>query len=106
VPVASAGTHPAADGVHPDALRVADQHGLSVAGTQTWHVDEVVTPDDLVVAVCDQVHEELPRQSRLHWSVPDPVRRGSLSAFESALDEISQRVEQLAGALSTPPSPN
>ena len=98
VPVKSAGTHPAAR-VHPGAVRVAHQHGLEVAGTVTRHYDDVVTPDDLVVAVCDQVHEELPAGPRLHWSIPDPVRRGSAADFEAAFQDIVGRVGQLAAAI-------
>lgn len=98
VPVASAGTHPASR-VHPGAVRAARRHGLSLAEAQTRHVDHVLNPDDLVVAVCDQVHEELPDGPRLHWSVPDPVRTAVPQDFEAALDDIVHRVGQLARAI-------
>ena len=98
VPVESAGTHPAAR-VHPGAVRVARRHGLMLAGKGTRHYDDVVRSDDLVVAVCDQVHEELPAGPRLHWSVPDPVRRGSPADFEAAFQDIVGRVAQLADAI-------
>jgi len=44
---------------------------------------------DLVVAVCDNAHEDLePGLPRLHWSIPDPVRVGTDAAFDAAYDEI------------------
>lgn len=98
LPATSAGTYPA-DRVHAGAVRTAKRHGLPLDDAHTRHVDEVVTPDDLVVAVCDQVHEELPHQSRLHWSVPDPVRTGKPRDFEAAFDDIVLRVGRLAATL-------
>lgn len=98
IPVESAGTHPAAR-VHPGAVRVARRHGLKLSGTGTRHYDDVVRSDDLVIAVCDQVHEELPDRPRLHWSVPDPVRRGSPADFEAAFQDIVGRVTKLADAI-------
>ena len=78
---------------------MARRHGLTLAGTGTRHFDDVVRSEDLVVAVCDQVHEELPAGPRLHWSVPDPVRRGSPADFEAAFQDIVGRVAQLADAI-------
>lgn len=101
VPVASAGTHPASK-VHPGALRAARRHGLTVVETQPRHLEQVLEPGDLVVAVCDQVHEELPDGPRLHWSVRDPVRNGATADFEAALDDIVHRVWQLARAIEPP----
>lgn len=97
-PVASAGTHPG-DRVHPGALRTARRHGLALDDAGTAHVDDVLAPEDLVVAVCDQVVEELPFRPHLHWSVPDPVRSGAASAFEAAYDDILRRVDRLAATL-------
>jgi len=101
VPVTSAGTHPASR-VHPGAVRAARRHGLPLAEEQPRHIDQVLGPDDLVVAVCDQVHEELPDGPRLHWSVPDPVRTAATEDFETALDDIVHRVGQLARAIEPP----
>jgi len=103
LPATSAGTHPA-DRVHPGAVRVARRHGMPLTDATTRHVDDVLTPDDLVVAVCDQVHEELPNQTRLHWSVPDPVRSAEPRDFEAAFDDIVGRVGRLAATLD--PQPN
>jgi protein-tyrosine-phosphatase/DNA-binding transcriptional ArsR family regulator len=104
VPAASAGTHPAGR-VHPGAVRVARRHGMPLEAPRTRHVDEVLGPHDLVVAVCDQVHEELPSGPRLHWSVPDPVRSATPDDFETAFDDIVQRIGRLAAALDPTATP-
>jgi protein-tyrosine-phosphatase len=95
VPVASAGTHPAAR-VHPRAVAVARTAGLSLAGATTAHVTEVLRDDDLVVAVCDTAHEELGQGERLHWSVPDPARADTDAAFARAFDDLADRIDRLA----------
>ncbi len=101
VPVTSAGTHPAQK-VHPGAVRAARRHGLPLTQARPQHVEEVLTPDDLVVAVCDQVHEDLPEGPRLHWSVPDPVHTATAEDFETAFDDIVHRVGLLARAIEPP----
>jgi ArsR family transcriptional regulator, arsenate/arsenite/antimonite-responsive transcriptional repressor / arsenate reductase (thioredoxin) len=99
VPVASAGTHPARR-VHRRAVAVGRRHGLALADARTASVDEVLRPDDLVVAVCDSAYEELgPAADRLHWSVPDPVPVNTQAAFERAYEEIEKRVDRLAAAV-------
>jgi protein-tyrosine-phosphatase len=99
VPTVSAGTHPARR-VHPKAVEVARRHGVRLDPTRTSDVAEVLSTDDLVVAVCDRAHEELDATlPRLHWSVPDPVPVGTMSAFEGTYAEIEQRVEFLARAV-------
>jgi protein-tyrosine-phosphatase len=100
VPVASAGTYPA-DRVHPAAVAVARRHNLPFKRVRTAHLDAVLRPDDLVVAVCDNAHEELGARwpNRLHWSVPDPVRVGTDEAFEHALELIQERVDRLAATI-------
>jgi ArsR family transcriptional regulator, arsenate/arsenite/antimonite-responsive transcriptional repressor / arsenate reductase (thioredoxin) len=100
VPVASAGTHPA-DRVHPAAVTLARRHRMPLRRVRTRHVDAVVRPDDLVVAVCDNAHEELGARApdRLHWSVPDPVRIGTDDAFEHSFALIEDRIDRLAAAV-------
>lgn len=96
-PAASAGTKPAAR-VHPRALAVAHRHALDLDATGTAHVNDIVRDDDLVIAVCDNAHEELtgPVRPRLHWSVPDPVRIDTDAAFEAAFADLADRVDRLA----------
>jgi protein-tyrosine-phosphatase/DNA-binding HxlR family transcriptional regulator len=100
--VASAGTKPAAR-VHPRAIKVAHRHGLTVDPTGTAHVTDVVHDGDLVIAVCDNAHEDLSGGVRpqLHWSVPDPVRVGTDAAFEAAYTDLAGRIDRLAPAVAT-----
>jgi ArsR family transcriptional regulator, arsenate/arsenite/antimonite-responsive transcriptional repressor / arsenate reductase (thioredoxin) len=98
VPGTSAGTRPAAR-VHPRAVRVGRRHGLNLRTSATAAVADVVRPGDLLVAVCDNAHEEMERgTTQLHWSVPDPVRLDTDQAFETAYRQITQRVERLVQA--------
>ena len=113
VPVASAGTHPAGR-VHPRAVRIGARHGLHLEDAGTAHLDQVVLPGDLVVAVCDNAHEGIPAsgspgraggigltQRRLHWAVPDPATADTDEAFEAAYAQIASRVDRLAEALAS-----
>jgi protein-tyrosine-phosphatase len=104
LPATSAGTDPA-DRVHPRAIRTGRRHGLHLEQARTAHLADVVLPEDLVIAVCDRAHEELPallpgpRSARLHWAVPDPAPADTEEAFEAAYEQISHRVDRLARAL-------
>ncbi|MFI9813780.1 arsenate reductase/protein-tyrosine-phosphatase family protein [Saccharothrix variisporea] len=106
VPVASAGTRPA-DRVHPLAVETARAHGLSLTRARTRRLDDVLRPDDLVVAVCDNAHEELPGDptARLHWSVPDPAAVATREAFDHAYLDLADRVDRLVPAMRTPVEP-
>ncbi|ROP28466.1 protein-tyrosine-phosphatase [Couchioplanes caeruleus] len=100
-PAASAGTHPASH-VHPGAVAVARRHGLRLDPTGTAHVVDIVDDGDLVIAVCDNAHEDLSTgatRPRLHWSVPDPVRSGTDAAFEAAYTDLAGRIDRLAPPL-------
>ncbi len=95
IPSISAGTHPA-DRMDPAAIEVAHRHGLPLPRVRPRQLDDVVAEGDLVVSVCDLAHEELGRLSQLHWSIPDPVRIGTDPAFDTAFEEIANRVAALA----------
>ena len=99
-PVASAGTHPA-HRVHSRAVRVARRHGLRLEATGTAHISDVVTERDLVIAVCDNAHEDLTGGVRpqLHWSVPDPARADTDEAFEAAYADLAGRIDRIAPTL-------
>lgn len=101
VPVASAGTEPAKQ-LHPGALAAARRHGLPLRRSRPRAIHDVMKAEDFVVTVCDTAHERLGAAARLHWSIPDPVRVGSDAAFDRALDELKQRVGDLAARLDTP----
>ncbi|MEU7613918.1 helix-turn-helix domain-containing protein [Micromonospora sp. NPDC049204] len=94
---ASAGTKPA-ERVHPRAVAVAHRHGLQLDVAGTAHVTDIVRDDDLLIAVCDNAHEELsgPVRPRLHWSVPDPVRVDTDAAFEAAFADLAARIDRVA----------
>jgi ArsR family transcriptional regulator, arsenate/arsenite/antimonite-responsive transcriptional repressor / arsenate reductase (thioredoxin) len=99
VPAASAGTQPAPE-IHPEALAVARRRNLPMEPRTPRHLDDVGTPDDLIIAVCDNAHEELPTDlSRIHWSIPDPARSSLADAFERAFDELARRIDYLAPRL-------
>lgn len=103
IPATSAGTHPA-DRVHPGTLAVARRHRLSLSRPKTRRLEEVLDVADLLIALCDEAHEELAAKGTrnvLHWSVPDPVRVGTDAAFEIAFDEIESRVQR---ATDSPPT--
>jgi protein-tyrosine-phosphatase len=97
----SAGVDPAPR-VHPKAIRVAADFGLDLGGATPKGYDQVAAVPDLVVSVCDRALEAgWPFVARsLHWSVPDPVRVGTTSAFRSSFADLAERVERLA--LATP----
>jgi protein-tyrosine-phosphatase len=105
VPARSAGTRPAAN-IHPRTARIARRHGLALSRAKTAHINDVLRRDDLVIAVCDNAHEQLSTtgRPRLHWSVPDPVPADTDAAFETAYAELTERIERLAAALNLRPT--
>jgi ArsR family transcriptional regulator, arsenate/arsenite/antimonite-responsive transcriptional repressor / arsenate reductase (thioredoxin) len=99
MPAASAGTHPATK-VQPGAIKAAKRSGLVMPSHTPVHIDDVVRAGDLVVAVCDNAHEELaPDPRRLHWSVPDPAGSEASDAFDRAVDTLTERIDRLLPAL-------
>lgn len=106
IPVASAGTHPAAR-IDPGALAVAHRHDLPLPRRRPRPLDDVRVGDDVIVTVCDNAHEELADLDRpdapvsLHWSVPDPVRAGTTAAFDETYLDLARRVGDLAPRLTS-----
>src|SRR5690606_10715382 len=94
IPAVSAGTKPA-EKIATGAVKVAERRGLTLLATEPVSLDTVAREDDFVITVCDSAHEELPRTA-LHWSIPDPVRDNTDTAFGAAYDAISLRVDGLA----------
>ena len=95
IPATSAGTHPGPR-IHPRAIAAAHRHGLRLGSARPVPVADQLHDGDLVVAVCDNAHEELATDlPRLHWSVPDPVRVDTDAAFETAYTDIHRRVRHL-----------
>jgi ArsR family transcriptional regulator, arsenate/arsenite/antimonite-responsive transcriptional repressor / arsenate reductase (thioredoxin) len=98
VPVACAGTHPAAR-IDPRTVAAATRHNLPLRRLRPRRIDEVHASGDLVITVCDLAHEELGHLADLHWSVSDPVRVGSAGAFDRAVAELTWRVGGFAPRL-------
>ena len=95
-PATSAGTHPGPR-IHPRAFAVAERHGLHIDRNHPEPLEDVLHDDDLIVAVCDNAHEELGHTlPRLHWSIPDPVPTNTNAAFERAYTDLNRRVHHLA----------
>jgi hypothetical protein len=65
---------------------VGRRHGLALGHARTARLDEVIRPDDLVIAVCDKAYEHLGDEGsrRLHWSVPDPATADTDETFGAA----------------------
>lgn len=95
----SAGTEPARR-VHPRAVQVAAEFGLEIRGAIPKGYASLSRRPDLIVSVCDRAHESgLPFDvPSVHWSVPDPVRAGTVAAFRSAFARLAERVDRLAAA--------
>ncbi len=96
-PAESAGSHPAST-VNPIAVRVASERGLDLSDATPHGYDSLSWIPDLLVSVCDRAREgDLPHAARYaHWSIPDPVAVGRISAFRSAFAEIERRIDALA----------
>lgn len=98
LPAASAGSHPA-DEVNPLAIAELVSHGLVPLAETPRDVGDVITPDDLVVAVCDRAYEEIGHDRvGVHWSIPSPTD-GDPAAFAETFASLRPRVERLADAL-------
>lgn len=106
IPVVSGGTHPATR-VHPRAVMVARRHGLDLSTARPRLAADVLAGNELIIAVCDRAYEDL-KDKPVHWSIPDPVLADAAGAFESAYDDIADRVTRLAasydGETTWPPS--
>jgi protein-tyrosine-phosphatase/DNA-binding transcriptional ArsR family regulator len=95
---ASAGTHPGSD-IHPKARAAAARHGLTLPPIKPRALDPRRRSGDLLITVCDRAHEELGAQGWAHWSIPDPVTKGTDRAFNAAYEQLAARVEALAPQL-------
>lgn len=99
LPATSAGTHPAAH-IHPGAVAAARRHKLHLRPHTPRYLGDVLAAGDLVIAVCDNAHEELPSElTRLHWSVADPARTARTEAFDAAVGELTERIHHLVPSL-------
>jgi arsenate reductase len=103
----SAGTVPAGY-VHPKAIQVLDEIGITHNG-QSKSAEQFRNMDfDLVVTVCDDAAENCPvwlgKGRRAHLSFPDPAKaegtdEEKLAVFRSVRDAIAQKVPELLGQM-------
>lgn len=94
IPSASAGTHPG-DRIAQGAIDVARRHRVDLPEVPPRRLGGL-DDGDFVITVCDNAHEELTGLGGAHWSVPDPLRTNTEEAFESAFEDISHRINDLA----------
>jgi protein-tyrosine-phosphatase len=80
--------------MHPQAVAAGRRHGLDLSSARPKLAAEVLTGDELVIALCDRAYEDLAGQP-MHWSVPDPARAQDRDAFEAAYDDLSGRINSL-----------
>jgi arsenate reductase len=99
----SAGTEPAGY-VHPKAIQVLDEIGITHSG-KSKSTDQFREMDfDLVVTVCDDAAENCPvwlgKGKRAHLSFPDPAKAEGtddeqLAVFRSVRDAIAHKIPEL-----------
>jgi arsenate reductase len=101
----SAGSHPKGE-VHPLALRVLHQRGLSTAGLRSKSWEEFARPRavamDFIFTVCDKAAGEVcpvwpGRPMTAHWGVEDPaaaegIEMERLRAFELVARKLESRI--------------
>jgi arsenate reductase len=97
----SAGTRPAGF-VHPKALAVLDEIGISHEGRSKL-ADEFRGIDfDLVVTVCDSAAEECPvwlgKGKKIHHSFPDPAKSDNIEEFREVRDDMVRIIPALLKA--------
>jgi arsenate reductase len=104
----SAGSHPKGQ-VHPFALRLLQQRGISTGGLRSKSWEEFAAAGaplmDLIVTVCDNAAGEVcpvwPGQpTPAHWSIQDPAavegaEAERMRAFEWAARELETRIRLL-----------
>jgi arsenate reductase len=99
----SAGTEPAGY-VHPMALQVLEEIGITHQGVSKSAEGYREMNFDLVVTVCDDAAENCPvwlgKGARMHLGFPDPAKatgteEEQLAAFRSVRDAIAEQVPEL-----------
>lgn len=93
-PAESGGTHPAAK-VHQGAIAAGRRAGLDLSSAVPRLVEHI-DDDAQVVTVCDLAHEELePASDWWHWSIPDPVERGTTKSFDAVVADLDLRIRSI-----------
>ena len=97
---------------HPEAIRVASEHGLDIGRHKARQFDQPLAHDHDLVLVMENLHLQWIERAfphlrgRVHllgrWSkrqIEDPFRKGP-RAFDRAMQEITQAVEEWRTKLS------
>jgi arsenate reductase (thioredoxin) len=105
----SAGSQPKGT-VHPLALELLNEEGLSTAAlrSKSWHEYAApgASPIDFVITVCDNAAAETcpvwpGKPAAAHWSIPDPVAVTGTEierrrAFRTAYEALEARIKRFA----------
>lgn len=101
IPAESAGADPDTR-IAPGAVRAAAAHGIGPLSGRPRGLAEVAGDPDLVVSLCDRANESgeiTAGRTRLHWSIPDPLRTDDPQAFDRTVAELRSRIDTLAAAV-------
>jgi protein-tyrosine-phosphatase len=81
------------------AVKAAGEFGIDISRATPSAYDSLPSDLDLLISVCDRANEAIVPDSRqrLHWSIADPVRVGTLTAFRAAFADIAGRMRRVAG---------
>jgi arsenate reductase len=82
--------------VHPLALEVIREIGLSTAGLYSKRIDELPEKEfDLVATVCDHARETCPvfpgKAKKIHVGIEDPVS-GGIEGFHETVKAVTDRL--------------
>lgn len=98
----SAGTNPGSR-VHPDAIRVLDEHGIQWTGRQPKGLSEVAGAYDLAITVCDNARDACPffpgAAAQVHWGLPDPTLIHDPDARMRGFRELYETLERSVRSL-------
>ena len=99
----SAGSNPSGY-VHPMAIEMIDDLGLSSDGLTSKSIDDIdLDAIDLAVTVCDNAKDDCPmipaKVKTLHWPFDDPAdatgtEEEKLAVFRRVRDEIKARISE------------
>jgi arsenate reductase len=94
----SAGSAPGR-AAHPIVLEVLEEIGIDGSDhVPTKLDDERIDWADVIVATCDDACPVVPGKRYIGWQLPDPKDR-PIEEVRALRDEVSRRVDQLAGEL-------
>jgi arsenate reductase (thioredoxin) len=96
----SAGSEPGT-ATHPEVLAALRELGIDASDHLPHRLaDEDVAWADVVVATCDDACPVVPGKRYVNWHLADPMGR-PLEEVREIRDEIAQRVDELAAALTS-----